>query len=406
MNVVRTVGISLEVLLGHRLRTFLSSIGIAIGVAAVVLMVGAGQAAGQDVVNKVKSMGTNLLMVQAARFRTFGGRSRTVATFTTLKPRHVRQLKLHIRGVSICGYLQRAVITKYSDVRTRTNLAGADNEVFNIRGVQAAEGRLYTPREQRSLARVAVIGPTVAENLFKGADPIGEKIEVNKVIFKVVGVAESRGQDLAGNDQDDIIYIPLKTAMSRVFHVDYLQTILVQAPDADSLKNLPPRIASILRKSHRLRKDKKDDFTIQDQSQLIKSQEDTTRAFTLLVGSVAGVSLFTGGIGILAVMLISIRERTREIGLRRAIGGRRRDILFQFLLEAAALSAMGAVTGLAIGLAGNVITCRIFSWPVYWPWSASLLALALSFLMGVVFGIYPAMKAARLQPATALHAAV
>jgi len=405
MNVVRTLGISIEVLLGHRLRTFLSSIGIAIGVAAVVLMVGAGQAAGQDVVNKVKTMGTNLLMVQAARFRTFGDRKRTVATFTTLKPRDVRQLKLHIRGALICGYLQRGVIAKYSNVRTRTNLAGAATEVFTMRGIRAAEGRLFTPGDQRSLARVAVIGPTVAENLFNGGDPVGERIEVNKVIFRVIGVAESRGQDLAGNDQDDVIYVPLRTAMARVFHVDYLQTVLVQAPNEEALKSLPPLITSILRKSHRLRRDAKDDFTIQDQTQLIQSQEDTNRTFTLLVGSVAGISLFTGGIGILAVMLISIRERTREIGLRRAIGGRKRDILLQFLLEAAALSTSGALIGLIIGLAGNVITCRLFSWPIYWPWSASVIALALSIVMGVIFGVYPAMKAARLQPAVALHAA-
>lgn len=405
MNVVRTLGISIEVLLGHRLRTFLSSIGIAIGVTAVVIMVGSGQAAGQDIVNKVKSMGTNLLMVQAARFSQHGHRTRTVATFTTLKPRDVRQLQLHLRGVSVSGYIQRAVIAKYRNLRTRTNFAGADSEVFRMRGIDAANGMLYSAREERSMARVAVIGPTVAKNLFEGSDPVGKRIEINKVIFRIIGVAEARGQDLAGNDQDDVIYIPLKTAMSRVFHVDYLQTILIQGPDEKTTRSLEPRITAILRKDHHLRDNKENDFTIQDQSQLMESQEDTSEAFTLLVGSVAGISLFTGGIGILAVMLISIRERTREIGLRRAIGGRKKDILLQFLLEAAALSTSGALIGLIIGLIGNYITCRLLGWPVYWPWSASGIALTVSFLMGVVFGIYPAMKAARLQPATALHAA-
>lgn len=405
MNVVRTLGISIEVLLGHRLRTFLSSIGIAIGVTAVVIMVGSGQAAGRDVVNKVKSMGTNLLMVQAARFSQHGTHTRTVATFTTLKPRDVRQLRLHLRDVSVSGYLQRAVIAKYRNLRTRTNLAGADSEVFRMRGVRAADGMLYFSREERSMARVAVIGPTVDKNLFEGSDPVGKRIEINKVIFRIIGVAETRGQDLAGNDQDDVIYIPLKTAMSRVFHVDYLQTILIQGPDEKTTRSLEPRITAILRKDHHLRDNKDNDFTIQDQSQLLKSQEDTSQAFTLLVGSVAGISLFTGGIGILAVMLISIRERTREIGLRRAIGGRKKDILLQFLLEAAALSTSGALIGLIIGLIGNYITCRLLGWPVYWPWSASGIALTVSFLMGVIFGIYPAMKAARLQPATALHAA-
>ncbi len=403
MNIARTLGISLEVLMGHKLRTLLSSSGIAIGMAAVVLVAGVGRSAGQDVVNKVKSMGTNLIIVQAARFRNFGHRRRMVATYTTLKPRDVRLLKQRLGNARVCGFLQKGVIAKYEGLRTNTNLAGAAPTVFEIRGIRANEGRLYSSQEERALSRVAVLGPTVAVNLFKNTDPIGERIEVNKVIFKVIGVAAPRGQDLAGNDQDDVIYVPLRTAMSRVFHMNYLQSILVQAPDAGAMETLPPEITSILRRSHELRRNQKDDFTIQDQNRLMKSQEETSRAFTFLVGGVAGISLFTGGIGILAVMLISIRERTHEIGLRRALGGRKGDILTQFILEASSLSAIGGFAGLLIGMGGNYVICRILSWPLYWPWSASAIALALSFLMGVTFGLYPAMKAARLEPATALH---
>jgi putative ABC transport system permease protein len=408
MNLARTLGISLEVLMGHRLRTVLSSAGIAIGVAAVVLMVGAGQAAEQDVVGKVKNMGTNLLVVQAGRFRSFGGRSRQVSSYTTLKTQDIRLIERSLSGdgvQNVCGFYQRGVVARYAGVRTRTSLAGAEPSIFTIRGMTADSGRLYSEMEERAMARVAVVGPTVVANVFYGADPVGQTLEINKVLFKVIGVASPRGQDLSGNDQDDIIYTPLSTAMVRVFHVDYLQSILIQASDEAAMKALPDRLVPILRKSHRLKPGADDDFTIQDQAQLLQSQQDTSQAFTVLVGAVAGVSLFTGGVGILAVMLISIRERTREIGLRRALGGRKRDILTQFLLESGSLAAMGGLAGLVFGIGGTLLTCRLNQWPTVWPWGATLVAVGLSVAMGVLFGLYPAMKAARLEPAVALHAA-
>ncbi len=406
MNLARTLGISLEVLMGHRLRTLLSSSGIAIGVAAVVLMVGAGQAAEQDVVGKVKAMGTNLVVVQAGRFKSFGGRSRQVATYTTLTPRDAGLLSRQLPDISVAaGLVQGGVVARYENVRTRTALAGAQPGVFSIRGMTATSGRLYTDSDERSLQRVAVVGPTVVANVFNGSDPVGRTVELNKTLFRVIGVASPRGQDLSGNDQDDVIYTPLSTAMVRVFHMTFIQSILIQAVSPDVLNALPAEITPILRKSHRLKEGKDDDFSFQDQSQLMQSEKDTSQAFTLLVGSVAGVSLFTGGVGILAVMLISIRERTREIGLRRAIGGRRRDIMTQFILEAGSLSGMGGAVGIIIGLAGNLITCHFLKWPLVWPWNATLFAAVLSMAMGVAFGLYPAMKAARLEPATALHAA-
>lgn len=408
MNLARTLGISLEVLMGHKLRTLLSSSGIAIGVAAVVLMVGAGKAAEEDVVGRVKNMGTNLLVVQSGRFKNIGGRSRQVSHFTTLTPADVRLLERRLTGSGLdlaCSFYQHGITARYQGTRTRTSLAGAEPDIFTIRGITADKGRLYSSLDERSMARVAVVGPTVVTNVFYGADPVGQTLEINKVLFKVIGVASARGQDLSGNDQDDIIYTPLSTAMSRVFHQTYLDSILVQASDEAAMKTLPEEMAPILRKSHRLKPDKDDDFTIQDQAQLMRSAEDTSQAFTVLVGSVAGVSLFTGGIGILAVMLISIRERTREIGLRRAIGGRRRDIMNQFILEASALAAMGGVAGVLIGIGGTVLTCHLMKWPTVLPWNATIMATVLSIAMGIAFGLYPAMKAARLEPATALHAA-
>ena len=406
MNVARTLKVSLEVLMGHRLRTFLSSTGIAIGVAAVVLMVGAGQAAEKDVVSKVQSMGTNLLVVQAGRFRTHGDRTRQVATFTTMTPRDVELLQRSIPDIArISGYMQGTTVASYQGVQTSTTLAGCQPSLFAIRGMTATSGRIFTPMENRSMQRVAVVGPTVVKNLFSGADPVGDTIQLNKVFFRVIGVASPRGQDLSGNDQDDIVYIPLDTAMVRVFHLTYIQSIIMQADSPQALKALPSEVTPMLRRSHRLRPGADDDFAYQDQSQLLASEEETTQAFTLLVGSVAGVSLFTGGIGILAVMLISIRERTREIGLRRALGARRWDILVQFVLEAGALSGMGGLVGIVVGIGGDLLTCHLLKWPLTLPWEATVLAVGLSMAMGVLFGLYPAMKAARLEPATALHAA-
>ena len=408
MNLARTLAVSIEVLMGHKLRTLLSSSGIAIGVAAVVLMVGAGRAAEEDVVGKVKSMGTNLLVVQAGRFKNMGGRTRQVSSYTTLKPLDARLIDHRLTGSGVtvtCGFYQRGATARYQGVRTRTSVAGADPEIFTIRSIMADRGKLFSELDLRSMARVAVVGPTVVTNIFLGSDPVGQTLEINKVLFKVIGVASARGQDLSGNDQDDIIYVPLSTAMNRIFHVTYLQSILVQASDEQAMAALPDEMAPILRKSHRLKPEADDDFTIQDQAQIMKSQQDTSQAFTVLVGSVAGVSLFTGGIGILAVMLISISARTREIGLRRALGGRKRDILLQFILEAATLSALGGAVGVLIGMGGTGLTCHLAGWPIIWPWEATLYALAISAAMGVIFGLYPARKAARLEPATALHAA-
>lgn len=406
MNLGRTLFVSTEVLLGHKLRTFLSSSGIAIGVAAVVLMVGAGQAAQEDTLQKVRNMGTNLLVVTAGKFRTVGGRTFQFQNFTSLKPGDVRVLQRQVPEVALAaGMIQRRATASYRDTRTQTQAAGVEPGVFEIRVMEASSGRLFTDLEERSMARVAVLGPTVVTNLFPGEDPVGKTLEVNRVLFKVVGVASPRGQDVMGNDLDDVVYVPLSCAMNRLYNMTWIQNILVQAETPEAMEPCKEAVAYALRRAHRLKEGKEDDFTVQDQQQLLQTQEDTTQAFTALVGSVAGISLFTGGVGILAVMLISVRERTREIGLRRAIGARRLDVRLQFLMESAILALAGGLVGVGIGLGGTALTCHLAGWPVLWPWTATASALALSVLMGIAFGLYPAVKASRLEPATALHGA-
>lgn len=406
MNFGRGLLVSGEVLLGHKLRTALSLSGVGIGAAALVLMVGAGQAAQEYALSKVRAQGTNLLVVQAGKFRSTGGRTMQVANFTTLKPADVHLLRRQLLGVTaLSGVTQRRFTAVHEKNRTSTTVSGAEPEMFDIRGIRAASGRLYTALEERNMARVAVLGPTAAKNLFGEDDPVGRTVQINRVEWRVVGVAEARGQDATGDDQDDVMFVPLRSAMTRLMNVTNIQSILIQCDDESGMGAVAEQAAFLLRKAHRLREGKEDDFTIQDQRQLLADQAQTSAAFTTLVGGVAGASLLTGGVGILAVMLISVRERTREIGLRRALGARRSDIRVQFLMESGALAGVGGALGNAVGMGGTALTCRLAEWPLILPWNATFAAFFLCLAMGVTFGLYPAVKASRLEPATALHAA-
>ena len=276
-------------------------------------------------------------------------------------------------------------------------------EGFRIRNIAIASGRPFDPEENRARRRVAILGPTVVENLFGGADPIGLRMRIGRVPFEVVGVTVPKGMDANGVDQDDLIIVPLETAMRRLFNVTHIETIYVQARSAELLNTGEKEIRELLRQRHRLR-DKPDDFTIQNQATLVDTERETTRSMTFLIGSVAGISLVVGGIGILAVMLISVRERTGEIGLRRAVGARRSDIRTQFLLESGLLAAAGGL----VGVLGGVGAALAVSWLGYWEtvisWHAAVVGLVFSVSVGIVFGIYPAMQAAALEPIEALRA--
>lgn len=406
MNFGRVLYVSAEVLLGHKLRTALSLSGVGIGAAALVVMVGAGQAAQEYALSKVRAQGTNLLVVQAGKFRSTGGRTMQVANFTTLKPADVLLLRRQLPGVTaLAGVTQRRFTAVYEKTRASTTVSGAEPEMFDIRGIRASSGRLFTALEERNMARVAVLGPTAAKNLFGGDDPVGRTVQINRVEWKVVGVAEARGQDATGDDQDDVMFVPLRSAMTRLMNVTHIQNILIQCDSEATMSGVAEEAAFLLRKSHRLRDGKEDDFTIQDQRQLLADQAQTSQAFTTLVGGVAGASLLTGGVGILAVMLISVRERTREIGLRRALGARKADIRLQFLMESGALAGVGGALGNAVGMGGTALTCHFAGWPLILPWTATFAAFFLCLAMGVTFGLYPAVKASKLEPATALHAA-
>jgi len=251
---------------------------------------------------------------------------------------------------------------------------------------------------------VAVLGQTVWENLFEGEDPIGEIIRIGRVPFEVIGIMESKGVDLSGEDQDDQIFIPIRTAMRRVFNLTYISSINIEAASKEEMDKAAGEIRALLRERHRLdRLDKPDDFTIQNQADLLEAEKETTETFTNLIGSIAAVSLLVGGIGILAIMLMAVKERTNEIGLRMSVGASRKDILIQFISEAAILGIGGGAAGVLIGIAASFLIGAATEWPTAVSWPSIALSFGFSLMVGLFFGVYPARKASLLDPIVALR---
>ncbi len=282
-------------------------------------------------------------------------------------------------------------------------MVGTTFNLPEIKNIFLSKGRFFTEEEDRLLARVVVLGPTPAKNLFGSTNPVGEAIQIKNVTFEVIGVTKGKGM-IAGQDEDDQLFIPLNTAMKRLMNVTYLSQIFLQARSTAHIRQAEMEIRSLLRERHRLKEEKEDDFTIQNQIDILEAERETTKSFTLLIGSIAGVSLLVGGVGILAVMLILVRERTNEIGVRRAVGAKRKDILLQFMMEATSLSISGGLAGIFLGLLGAIIVRYTTKWPVSLSATPILVSFGFSFVVGFFFGVYPARKASCLDPIAALRA--
>ena len=404
MKLSRNIALSLEILSAHRLRTLLSVTGIVVGVGAVVLMVSIGQGAQKRILDRIRSMGTNLIVVNAGQTRIVAGRQRQFHIVQTLVPADAKAIAEQCPSVVLgAAATFKKLAAKWEGETTNTNVFGMTADGFRIRNIAIASGRSFEADEARARRRVAIVGPTVVENLFLGAAPVGLPFRIGRVPFEVIGVTEPKGTDANGVDQDDLIIVPLATAMRRLFNVTHVETIYVQGVDSDALDSAESEIRELLRQRHRLR-NKPDDFTIQNQATLLETERDTTRAMILLVGSVAGISLLVGGVGILAVMLISVRERTREIGLRRAVGALRRDIRTQFLLESTMLAGAGGLLGVIAGVTGSLAVAALGYWETVVSWPAGVVGFSFSVALGIGFGIYPAVCAARLEPIQALRA--
>ena len=398
MKVIRGTRIALKTLFAHKMRTGLATLGIVIGVGSVIVMVSIGDGAQKEVLSKIQAMGTDLIMITAGQVRIVAGRQRQTGNVTTLTLRDCKAIEDEARSIRKIAPAQgRKMLVKYDALSTSTTVTGTTGAVLAVRSLGLAQGRFFTEDEDSATQRVAVIGKTVADNLFAGRNAVGEEIRLGKVAFEVIGVLSEKGTDLVGADQDDVIYIPLRTALRRLFNLTYINNIFVQAKGSEYIEKAVAEIGDILRERHRLRS-KADDFTIQSQTEIVKTEQETAQTFTQLLSAVAGISLLVGGVGILAVMLIAIKERTREIGVRRAVGALRKDILLQFLVESFVLSVSGGLVGVILGVVLSVGASYFTKWPMSLSLSAMAVSFGFSAFIGVLFGVYPAAKAARLDP--------
>ena len=403
MNWLANAALSVEVLAGHRLRTVLSLSGIVIGVASVITMVAVGMGAERKIIERIEAMGTNLIVVTADRTRLSGGKIRRSGSTKTLKQGDVRAILAECPSVRMAaGSIKRSIILHHKGDTVKTTLVGLGPDGFSIRNLIPGRGRVYSKPEERAKRRVVVFGPTAARNTFGEIDPIGRVVRLGRQPFRVIGLTAHKGTDLSGSDQDDRVFVPLSTSMRRLVNVDHMETIFVQACEGVPLSRAKEEIRTVLRKQHKLG-NRADDFSIYNQLDLIRLQKETARSLTLLIGSVAALAWIVGGVGILAVILMSVRERRSEIGLRRALGARDKDVRYQFVFEAGLLASVGALSGLILGLVGVWLTHMIGWGPVLIPWPTALASLGSSILLGLACGIYPAVRAARLSPVEALN---
>lgn len=404
MKLIKGTRIALKTLFSHKLRTALATLGIVVGVCSVIVMMAIGDGAQKQVLSKIQAMGTDLVIVTAGQVKIIAGRQRQTGNVTTLTLRDANTISEESQYIKAAAPAQaKKMLVKYESLSTTTSITGTTEAVIPIRNLAVRKGRFFTDDEDRTLQRAAVIGKTVAANLFESRNPIGETIRIGKVSFEVIGVLQEKGTDLVGNDQDDVIYIPVNTALRRLFNLTYINNIYVQARGSDYIDKAASEVRDLLREKHRLR-NKPDDFTIQSQTEILKTEKETSQTFTNLLSAVAGISLLVGGVGILAIMLISIKERTREIGVRRAVGALKRDLLLQFIVESLTLSVSGGIVGIFLGVALSLGASYFTKWPLSLSGPAIIVAFLFSAVVGVIFGVYPAAKAARLDPIEALRA--
>jgi putative ABC transport system permease protein len=402
MNFVENFQIALRSLLANKLRSSLTMLGIIIGVGAVIAMISVAQGAREQTMQRIQQLGTNVLVVFPGQQRmgaAFGG----FGSMQILKPEDVDAIRRSCPSVRAASpEVRRNAQVKYKNRNTNTNVSGVSPEYSEIRNYPVQQGRFITQREVDSMARVCVIGQTVYENLFNGSSCIGKTIRIRGVSFKVVGLLAPKGAQGFGNP-DDIIFVPYTTAMRRLFGIDFINSISVQAVSEERMNAAYQEVESLMRRRQRLNPGQENNFRIMNQAEFVQTAEDVSRTFTLLLAGIASVSLLVGGIGIMNIMLVSVTERTREIGIRKAVGAKRRDILLQFLIEAMTLSLVGGLIGVAAGLGASYVLASASGWQVHITMQPILLAFGFSAAVGIFFGIYPAQKASALNPIEALR---
>ncbi len=406
INTIDGLGIALGALRVNLLRSILTMLGIVIGVGAVILMVAVGSGARELIGEQIRSIGSNLILVVPGA-SSQGGIRHGSGSVHTLKSSDAEAILKECpavkRAAPIWGEVAQVV---YGNKNWRTRVTGTTNDYFPIREWNISYGRIFTEDEERRAAKVAVIGNTVKENLFGDAYPLGKVIRIKNVPVTVVGVLDAKGQSPRGDDQDDSVFVPLKTAQYRLFGTpfpDEINSILVQAKDIPLIKTAEAQIDELLTRRHRIGRGQEKDFTVRNLTEILATAEKSLNIMTTLLGAIAAISLLVGGIGIMNIMLVSVTERTKEIGIRMAVGAKSYDILFQFLIEAVVLSMAGGFLGMALGVVGSYVFTRVSGWPALISPLAMAVALVFSAMVGIFFGFYPAFKASRLQPIEALR---
>ncbi len=405
-RLLASLRIALRALMVNKMRSALTMLGIIIGVGAVIAMIAVGSGAKSVIAERIASMGSNMLVVMSGS-STSGGFRFGSGTVPTLTVDDAKAILSEIPSVKyVAPSLPGVAQVVYGNQNWSTNIQGTTPEMLDIREWPVASGRSFTQQDLDGATKVCLLGMTVVENLFGGIDPVGQIVRIKKVPFTVIGVLGQKGQASFGQDQDDTIHVPLTTAQKRLFGMQFpgmVRTITVQARGPEVMREAEEEINAVLRQRHRIQPNQENDFTVRNLTEIMSTAQETASVMSLLLGAIASISLMVGGIGIMNIMLVSVTERTREIGIRMAVGAKGRDILLQFLIESLVLSLIGGILGIAIGVAGTLILSSLTQWPTLFSMQAILLAFLFSGSVGVFFGFYPARKASMLNPIEALR---
>jgi putative ABC transport system permease protein len=401
-----TAQIALRALRTNKMRSSLTMLGIIIGVAAVITMVAVGAGVSRKLEDQIAMMGSNLLIVQPGS-QTSGGIRMGGGSQQTLNLDDAMAIQKECPAVQdVAPTLDGGAQIVSGNLNWSTRVTGTTPGMLSVRDWLLSSGRAMTDDDVKSATKVALLGQTVVDNLFGGIDPIDQVIRIKKIPFKVIGVMVSKGQSMVGQDQDDVVYVPVTTAQKKLFGTSFpgmVRMITIKAISFEALSNAESQITELLRQRHRIGINKDDDFTVRNLTQFMQTAEEQTRIMTIFLGAIASISLLVGGIGIMNIMLVSVTERTREIGIRMSIGAKTWDIRLQFIMEAVMLSLMGGVVGLIIGFAGSKIVSAMSGWPTEVSVLSAMLAFAFSGMVGIFFGFYPAYKASLLNPIDALR---
>jgi putative ABC transport system permease protein len=403
IRVLMTMRVARRALGRNLLRSALTMLGVIIGVGAVIAMVAIGQGAHASIRAKIATLGANALIIlpgsttQSGVRYGWGGRA-------TLRAADVKAIQKECPAMAL---VTPAVWTTtqvvYANQNWATTIQGTSIEYPDIREWPLLSGSWFMQEDVDTAGKVAVLGGTVADMLFEGIDPVGQVIQINNMPFRVVGLLTPKGQSTTGRDQDDIVFIPYTTAQRKLIGITHIHAILASAVSSRMMGQALDQITALLRQRHRLLPWQEDDFSVRPLADVAAAEEESSRIMTLLLGSIASISLLVGGIGIMNIMLVSVTERTREIGIRMAVGAKKRDILWQFLIEAILLSLSGGVVGIGLGVGGSKLISTVAAWPSLISWNAVLLAFCFAGAVGIFFGFYPARKAAQLDPIQALR---